>query len=260
MTIKEAWEAEREFFEKHPTYSSYSDQLGVHHLSRSLNRILCAHILKCIPVLSKQINELLQHKEMELAQFDMENVTITQDKGPLVLNLINKFTNFYGDMIEGKFIKESAVECLGGSRINFIFHQIFVKSVKDIDPFQYLTEQDIQTAIKNAQALSPSLFVPEGAFEVLIRQQIARLLEPSLECAHKVYKELREIVNKIELPEVSRYQKLKYKICDVMESVLDKCLTPTTEMIINLIEIENGHINTNHPDFVGSADTLLNLF
>ena len=45
-----------------------------------------------------------------------------------------------------------------------------------------------------------------------------------------------------------------------MESVLDKCLTPTTEMIANLVEIENAHINTNHPDFVGSADSLLNLF
>lgn len=29
---------------------------------------------------------------------------------------------------------------------------------------------------------------------------------------------------------------------------------------MNLVEIENAHINTNHPDFVGSADTLLNLF
>ena len=45
-----------------------------------------------------------------------------------------------------------------------------------------------------------------------------------------------------------------------MEGVLDKCLTPTTEMIANLIEIENAHINTDHPDFVGSADSLLNLF
>lgn len=45
-----------------------------------------------------------------------------------------------------------------------------------------------------------------------------------------------------------------------MEGVLDKCLTPTTEMIANLIEIENAHINTNHPDFVGSADSMLNLF
>ena len=45
-----------------------------------------------------------------------------------------------------------------------------------------------------------------------------------------------------------------------MESCLDKCLTPTTEMIINLIEIENAHINTNHPDFVKSSDALLNTF
>lgn len=45
-----------------------------------------------------------------------------------------------------------------------------------------------------------------------------------------------------------------------MENVLDQCLTPTTEMIMNLIEIENALVNTNHPDFVGSADSLLNMF
>lgn len=95
---------------------------------------------------------------------------------------------------------------------------------------------------------------------MLVRQQIARLLEPSLDCAHKVYKELRDIVGRIELQEINRFQRLKYKISDVMEQVLDKCLTPTTDMIIQLIEIENAHINTNHPDFVGSADTLLNIF
>lgn len=53
----------------------------------------------------------------------------------MVLNLINRFTNSYEDMIEGKFVKESAVDCLGGSRINYIFHSIFVKSIKEIDPF-----------------------------------------------------------------------------------------------------------------------------
>lgn len=132
-------------------------------------------------------------------QIDTHSFSIEGDKGPVVLNLINRFTNSYGDMIEGKFVKESAIECFGGSRINYIFHNIFVKAIKEIDPFQYLTEQDIQTAIKNAQALSPSLFVPEVAFEVLVRQQIARLLEPSLDCAHKVYKELRDIVGRIEL-------------------------------------------------------------
>lgn len=45
-----------------------------------------------------------------------------------------------------------------------------------------------------------------------------------------------------------------------MEKVLDKCMTPTSDMIIQIIEIENAHINTNHPDFIGGADSLLNLF
>lgn len=81
---------------------------------------------------------------------DMNSYSIDGDKGPVILNLINKFTNSYSEMIEGKFVKESAVECLGGSRINYIFHSIFVKAIKDIDPFQHLTDQDIQTAIKNA--------------------------------------------------------------------------------------------------------------
>ena len=45
-----------------------------------------------------------------------------------------------------------------------------------------------------------------------------------------------------------------------MEGVLDKCLTPTQDMVMNLMEIENANINTNHPDFVGSGDSVLNLF
>ncbi len=70
----------------------------------------------------------------------MGHLGYSEDKGPLILNLINKFTNSYSDMIEGKFIKESAIECLGGSRINFIFHEIFVKAINSINPLQYLTD------------------------------------------------------------------------------------------------------------------------
>lgn len=144
--------------------------------------------------MNKQINEHLQQKERELVQLQIDDVCLDADKGPMILSLINTFLNTYGDKIEGRFVKEIAVECQGGSRINYIFHEIFKKVINQIDPFEYLTEQDIQTAIKNASSLSPSLFVPEGAFEVLVRQQIARLLEPSLDCAYEVYEELRKII------------------------------------------------------------------
>ena len=135
ISIREALENEAKFFATHPTYSSYSDRLGIPFLADSMNRILCQHIVKCIPSLSRQINELLQNKEIELVQIDINSYSIEGDKGPVVLNLINRFTNSYGEMIEGKFVKDSAIECLGGSRINYIFHNIFVKSIKEIDPF-----------------------------------------------------------------------------------------------------------------------------
>ena len=77
---------------------------------------------------------------MELAQLDMGSLRVNEEKGPLILNMINKFTSSYSDMIEGKFVRESAMECLGGSRINFIFHEIFVKAINSINPLQYLTD------------------------------------------------------------------------------------------------------------------------
>jgi len=41
-----------------------------------------------------------------------------------------------------------------------------------------------------------------------------------------------------------------------MDKVLNKCLIPTDEMINQLIEIELGFINANHPDFVGGTSVL----
>ena len=103
----------------------------------------------------------------------------------------------YTNKLEGYFVRDIATECQGGARINYIFHIIFKHIIAKVDPFEYLSDTDIQTAIKNASAMSPSLFVPEGAFEVLIKQQIARLLEPSLECSQLVYEELRRLMLQI---------------------------------------------------------------
>lgn len=60
MSIREALKSEKDYFNSHPIYSQHIDRLGIPFLSQSLNRILCTHIVKCIPSLSRQINELLQ--------------------------------------------------------------------------------------------------------------------------------------------------------------------------------------------------------
>ena len=116
--------------------------MGIPYLSKSLNTILLGHIKKSIPRISQQIQSTLTDKESELRLSSVTSVDgdplLEVDNGPLVLALINKFINAYGDMIEGRFF--SAVQMQGGSRINYIFHDVFKKAINQIDPFEYLTE------------------------------------------------------------------------------------------------------------------------
>lgn len=114
-------------------------------------------------------------------------------------------------------------------------------------------------AIKNANGLKNSLFVNELAFENLIKKQILRLRSPCLECAGLVHSELRKLIKLINIPELERFQNMTNEITKVMEKYLQKCLMPTEEMIKNLIDIELGYINTNHPDFCGGANAMLDV-
>jgi dynamin 1-like protein len=58
------------------------------------------------------------------------------------------------------------------------------------------------------------------------------------------------MIYSIKIPEIERYEALSKSIVDVMEKLLLRSLNKTEEMIRNLIEIELGYINTNHPDFI----------
>lgn len=134
----------------------------------------------------------------------------------MILNIIARYAKQYEEYIEGKFVKDTAYELKGGSRLNYIFYDVFCPNIKNIDPFDALSDEDIKTAIRNASSLGPNLFVPEMAFELLSKQQIQRLEAPSLHCVQMVFEELRRIVVEIEMPELYRFEKLRVKINEVM--------------------------------------------
>ncbi|RYY80546.1 hypothetical protein EON63_16715 [archaeon] len=48
------------------------------------------------------------------------------------------------------------------------------KRLRQLDPFEGLEDEDIRTAIANANGTRPSLFVPEISFDLLVKRQIAR--------------------------------------------------------------------------------------
>jgi len=75
-----------------------------------------------------------------------------------------------------------------------------------------------------------------------------------------VFEELRRIVNEIEITEFKKYKNLRQKFVSIMYSLLNKCIVPTNQMIKNLISVQESYINTYHPDFMGGANAVLNVF
>jgi len=81
----------------------------------------------------------------------------------------------------------------GGARIYYIFNNVFGAALDSIQPGYNLSIQDIRTAIRNSTGPRPFLFVPEIAFDLLVRPQIQLLEPPSIRCVELVYEELIKI-------------------------------------------------------------------
>eukprot|EP00252_Welwitschia_mirabilis_P025374 TRINITY_DN7890_c0_g2_i1.p1 TRINITY_DN7890_c0_g2~~TRINITY_DN7890_c0_g2_i1.p1 ORF type:complete len:461 (+),score=106.86 TRINITY_DN7890_c0_g2_i1:84-1385(+) len=145
------------------------------------------------------------------------------------------------------------MELSGGARIHYIFQSIFVKSLDEVDPCEDLTDDDIRMAIQNATGPRNALFVPEVPFEILVRRQIARLLDPSLQCARFIYEELLKISRTCKTVEIERFPVLQKRLDEVVGKFLREGLGPVELMIRHLIEMEMDYINTAHPSFIGGS-------
>lgn len=174
--------------------------------------VLVKHIKAELPVIRENLIYLLETKKSKMEDYGpYETITDKKTQGVLILSLVSKYVRYLIELIEGRYT-DSREAVIGGARIEYIFSQVFIKSINKLDPFEYLTDNDIRTAIRNANGLRKSLFLPEAAFENLLRTQISRLKMPSLECAHLIHEELRRLIYSIKISEIERYEHLNRRI------------------------------------------------
>ncbi|KAI3948052.1 hypothetical protein MKX01_014651 [Papaver californicum] len=252
LSIKDALAQEESFFRSRPVYNGLADLCGVPQLAKRLNQILVQHIKTVLPELKSRISSSLVAVAKEHASYG----EITESKagqGALLLNILSKFSEAFTSMVEGKNEEMSTSELSGGARIHYIFQSIFVKSLEEVDPCDDLTDDDIRTAIQNATGPRSALFVPEVPFEVLIRRQIARLFDPSLQCARFIYDELVKMSHQCLVNESQRFPTLRKRMDEVIGNFLREGLEPSETMIGHLIEMEMDYINTSHPNFIGGS-------
>jgi replication fork clamp-binding protein CrfC len=106
---------------------------------------------------------------------------------------MTEFSRDFVSSIDGTSLEISTKELCGGARVYYIFNEVFGHALQSIDPTENLSLSDIRTAIRNSTGPRPSLFVPEVAFDLLVKPQIKLLEAPSLRCVELVYEELMKI-------------------------------------------------------------------
>jgi hypothetical protein len=199
---------------------------------------------------------LIYKKENELRNLGGESLIESDD---IVINTyllasVFKFSSEYKTLIEGSIVNPNLNKSyIGAANINTLLTQHFKNEVTSIDPFDKLTNEEILIVINNTKGLKPSLFIPEDAFEVLVKQQIQRLEEPSLRYVKKIYNELINSLDLIDVKEIKRYKLLESKIKEIMIATINQCLAPTNQMVKNIIQIELSFINSSHPDFLSDG-------
>lgn len=251
--LSEALKAEADFFKHHPAYRNMANRCGTQYLAKSLNGTLMAHIRERLPDIKARLNTLMGQTQQELASYGDMHFAGKEHRGSQILQLMTRFASSFIASIDGTSTDISTKELCGGARIYYIFNSVFGNSLETIDPTTNLTALDIRTAIRNSTGPRPSLFVPELAFDLLVKPQIKLLEVPSQRCVELVYEELIKICHTCGSAELTRFPRLQGKLIECVSDLLRERLGPASQYVESLISIQRAYINTNHPNFLGAA-------
>jgi replication fork clamp-binding protein CrfC len=127
-----------------------------------------------------------------------------------------------------------------------------------MDSCENLSDEDIGNCIRNAKGPRTSLFVPEAAFEMLVKRQVLILQDPSLRCVDQVFEELVTIVDYCE-KDLIRFPNLRERVKEFVINLLRDYTAPCKTYIKDMIDTEQAYINTNHPDFFGGGASAIQL-
>ncbi|KAL7283018.1 hypothetical protein PYCCODRAFT_1440947 [Trametes coccinea BRFM310] len=248
--ISAALEYERKFFETHPSYANKAQYCGTPFLARKLNAILMAHIRATLPDIKARISQQLQKYNAELQT--LGGAMGDNSSANVVLSVITEFCSEFRTTIDGNTNDLSLNELSGGARISFVFHELFNQGIKTIDPFDQVKDGDIRTILYNSSGSTPSLFVGTQAFEIIVKQQIRRLEDPSLKCCQLVYDELIRILNQLltKIQAFRRFPALRERFNSVVVNFFRNSMQPTTKLVSDLVAMQACYVNTTHPDFL----------
>ena len=254
LVISHGDSANSEIIEKYPVLKEYNN-IGKEVLLSRMGDLLAYKIRNHIPQLRLNLHKLYKDLERKHQSILLSQSLSTLDpngKGVYLLSLINKFVVKAKDFLEGNYF-EIGMGLQGAALINQIIDASFRKEIMNTNVLDMVNEEDVYNAVKNSNGFKQSLFVSQNAFETLAKHMIVKLKPVSLDCAESVAQELAILFQKVKVEEIEPFPELKGSINTIIGDLIHSRLAPTKTFIENFFEIEVGHINTRHPDFLSAA-------
>jgi dynamin 1-like protein len=254
-SITDARRAEEDFFLTHPVYRLLDrSRLGVTSMAQTLNRVLLRHIQNTLPELRARIDNQLHHYQAELtAAGDFPSTRRAQ--GALILRLIGEYAHAYAETIDGLAPGAARTQLYGGARISYVFHEVLGQLFNHVEKLA-LSPDEIRTILRNATGPTPSLFIPEHAFELIARRSVRRLEPPALRCADLVKSELVTMTRHVPSADMRRYPLLTSRVVVAASELLEELQGPARAFITDAVRLELTFVNTRHPDFAGPLGSL----
>lgn len=187
VSIDEAYERERLYFEGHSIYRKLLDYCGTGTLLSKVSKTLQSEIKKSIPYILNALNMNIEKKKLELERLGPGCPSDYSSKKKLLNRMVDRFSDYYSNIIYGRHtskyedkVKEGGISTLkGGSLIYQKLNEfLYEESKEEYKVSSLYTDNEI---INKVSVYSGDAFlgkISTHSFINLIETPIEKLREP----------------------------------------------------------------------------------
>ena len=258
IKVVEAKKKEREFFARHPVYSSMpSKYLGTSSLIGSLSEVFFSVVKSELPKIKNEISERKRDCKDKL-EFMGEDFPETEElKLEMIFHLVRRFKQMFETEVNGKYSHENAKELKknrknkhGQDRISFQVQEIFEgffsqytkPGFKVCDEY---TDADIKKAVEYYHGDSIPGFPSFDSFLYLVDPMLKKLSFPITNMLKECSKIIETIGSEMIRNTFGKFVRLQEIIMRIFSDFMKKRTSETRKILLNLIACEENYIFTN---------------
>eukprot|EP00803_Ostreobium_quekettii_P002124 evm.model.scf_2578EXC.1 EVM.evm.TU.scf_2578EXC.1 scf_2578EXC:9050-11863(+) len=255
-SVAQALEEEEEWFSANRKAIAYRDIrhqcCGTKLLAKHLNRLLVDDMRSRLPSLRASVRAQLRKDEAMLDETGHDTFKSVDAQAETVTKVLAAFGREFQGIISGD-VGEPLDHLYGGARILNRLRLFKDEMSSTLDDCVSYSDEELYHTIQNVYGVEGHVLTAEKAFRRLVPATVRSLEVPCIQCAQAIFEELQGMLDDAlsRTDALQRFPDFKSRLRDVSDAYLHDAMKPTIEMIRNILKMEEGYINTDHPLFLG---------